>query len=61
MVDLPGSFDREEYTVSGRKQCIKVENLTPVLSEFERARLKEHIESRLDEIVSCHSSHGDRL
>ena len=61
MVDRPSSFDRKEYTVSGRKQPITVENLTPALPEFERLKMKEHIESRLCEIFSRYSPGGGHL
>ena len=46
------TFDREEFTVSGRKYLIRVENLSPVLPEDEKAEQKRKIGGNLLEIFN---------
>ena len=45
-------FDREEFTFAGQKHCIRIENLTPVFPEGEKAAQKRRIEGNLFEIFS---------
>lgn len=50
MKEISFTYDNNTRTVPGRKGVIQVENLTPQLSDEERAERRRSIEDRLFEV-----------
>lgn len=46
----PLTYDSEAHTVSGRRNDIRIENLSPILSDEERAKQRKCVEEGLFEI-----------
>lgn len=47
MIARPFTYDRDAHVVSGRKGAITIENLSPQLSDEERAEQRRRIEEGL--------------
>ena len=55
-LSLPIKFERELKTVPIGKGTIRIENLTPIFSQEDRAKREREVESRLFDVFSKYAS-----